>query len=106
MLAYDCDGNCLMNTCKNSSESGATSVARATRSGRVSKPRDMHMFTPPEHKRDNATRKSNRIRTEKVAYTPPLTPTDRKRKQRCLQGEKKTRVRQTSDTTGPCAETS
>ena len=88
MVIRDCDINGLMNTSKNSSESGAPGVIRATRSGRVSKPRDMYMFTPPEHKMDILARKSNRVRKEKVAYTPPLTPADRKRKQRCLQGTK------------------
>ena len=89
MAICDCDANGLKNTCKNSSESGEPSVTRATTSGRVSKTRDMHMFTPPEHKQDTPARKSNRIRKEKVAYTPPLTPADRKRKQRCLQGDEK-----------------
>ena len=47
------------------------------------------MFTPPEHKQDTPARKSNRTRKEKVAYTPPLTPADRERKQRCLQADEK-----------------
>ena len=47
------------------------------------------MFTHPERKRDTPVRKSNRIRKVEVAYTPPLTPADRKRNQRCLQGNNK-----------------
>ena len=89
MVISHCDVNGLMNTREKSSENGAPSVTRATRSGRVSKPRDVYMFTHPERKRDTPVRKSNRIQKVEVAYTPPLTPADRKRNQRCLQGNNK-----------------